>query len=132
MIGLPWVYGIRSGSFIKIGAADNIERRRHNFQLGNPHQLTIVLRQMCDEAYWVENRMHKILAPFKYRREWFSIDVKTARSALTQALDDLADKRRKQIAWEIESGQWKEHQHPLASWNGRGIRRPDPVSNWQY
>ena len=46
--------------------------------------------------------------------------------------DELAEKRRKQIAWEIQTGEWTDEAHPLAAWNGRGIRRPSEVSDWKY
>lgn len=46
----PWVYGMRSGAYIKIGASGDIELRLKEFQLGNPHRIAVVLRQMCDEG----------------------------------------------------------------------------------
>lgn len=75
--------------------------------------------------------MHKLLAPYKHRREWFEVDLKTARDALAQAMEDLAEKRRHQIAWEMQTGGWTpERPHPLASWDGRGISGYYILTDW--
>lgn len=117
----PWVYGIRSGDFIKVGSAWDIEARFKQLQLGNPHRMSICMRQMCEEARWLEIRMHQLLSEHAHRREWFVADVKLVKAALREALDDLAEKRLKQIAWETRKS---DKPHSLALWNGRGIARP--------
>ena len=77
---LGWVYGIQSAPFIKIGVAHNIRVRLHAMRLHNPHPLTVVLRRRCENPYWIERRMHQILASHALGREWFDITPEQARA----------------------------------------------------
>ena len=93
---MAWVYGIQSGEFIKIGIAGNISHRMRMFKLYNPHPLRVVLKQFCDNAYFVERRMHKILKDSARGREWFAITKAQARAAYRQAIIDLEAHQLKQ------------------------------------
>lgn len=84
-----YVYGIQSGHLIKVGAADNMRRRLHTFQLYNPHPVKIILRRVVKENYWLEKRMHKLLAQYAVGREWFDCSPEQVRGAFETALKEL-------------------------------------------
>lgn len=90
---MPYVYGIQSDRFIKIGVANDVKNRLHKFQLYNPHPLKIVLQQFVVENYWVENRMHKLLAQYAIGREWFDCSPAQVREAFDTALKEIAADR---------------------------------------
>lgn len=91
MIGI--VYGIQSGQFIKVGATNNLQRRLHAFRLYNPLPMKVVLRREVKENYWVENRMHKILAQYAIGREWFDCTLGLVREAFETAFKEIAANR---------------------------------------
>jgi hypothetical protein len=91
MIG--YVYGIQSGQFIKVGAADDLKKRLHTFRLHNPHPLKLVLQRAIKENYWVERRMHQLLAEYTTGREWFDCSPEQVRDAFKVALKELIDIR---------------------------------------
>lgn len=126
----PWVYAMQSVEFIKIGAANHVGTRRKQFQLGNPHELKVVLRHQIEEAYWVEKRLHKLLDHQAIGREWFKTTLPEIRAALKVVLEELATRRRELVAAEIADG--GEVTELVASWNGRGICRPDALSIWGH
>lgn len=100
---IPWVYGIQSGLFIKIGVSNDIGQRLKHFQAGNPHPMRLVIRRQIPEAFWLERRLHAILASHSIGREWFMISVAQGRDAMKLAMQDLALRRKEQIAWELHS-----------------------------
>lgn len=59
---------------IKIGVADNVEKRLDNMQTGNPRELVILYKipmNSRSHAFMVENRIHKKLSKHRIRGEWF-------------------------------------------------------------
>lgn len=94
-----YVYGIQSGLFIKIGVAGNIKARLETMNLYNPHPCKVVARRVTEYAYLVEKRVHKILEPYAIGREWFMVDAKLVRAALTIAIRDVC---QEQTAYQIE------------------------------
>lgn len=90
-----YIYGIQSGQFIKVGAADDIKRRLHTFRLHNPHPLKVVLRRIVKENYWVEKRMHQLLAQYAIGREWFDCSPEQVREAFDTALKELIAARHR-------------------------------------
>lgn len=126
---MGWVYGIQSGQFIKVGAADDIRARLHMFRLHNPHPLKVVMRRMVPENYWVEKRMHQLLADHALGREWFDCSSELVRAAYEVAYKDLIAQRRAQEKWETESAKRTETRkvplgRPRKTGMERGINRP--------
>ena len=69
-----FVYFITDGEFVKIGVADNVEKRLKELQTGNPKELTVVRSVYCENPYYAEKLFHDL---FRYKRvngEWFKID----------------------------------------------------------
>ena len=97
---MAWVYGIQSGQFIKVGVAQEIQSRLLTFRLHNPHPLKVVMRRMVPEHYWVEKRMHELLAQYAIGREWFDCAPDLVRAAYEDAYKDLVVKRHEQENWE--------------------------------
>lgn len=80
-----FLYLIRSGSRgpIKIGVAVNVEKRLQSLQVGNPYELTVLVKIDCQsraKAYETENKLHRIYARKRMRGEWFDggINLKEA------------------------------------------------------
>jgi len=102
---MGWVYGIQSGHFIKVGVANDIQRRLSDFRLCNPHPIKVVLRRMVPENYWIEKRMHALLVHYAIGREWFDCSPEMVRQAYETAYKDLVSHRHTQSDWEHKSAQ---------------------------
>lgn len=97
---MTWLYGIQSGLFTKIGCANNIPARLKTMNLYNPHPCKVVIRrQLFDYAYAVEKRMHRVLTPYSIGREWFMVDAKLIRAALSIVIREVEADR---FAWKME------------------------------
>lgn len=71
------VYFITDGEFMKIGKANNVEKRLKILQTGNPKPLSIMKVIECKneaEALELEFFLHKIMKPFKVSGEWYKIE----------------------------------------------------------
>jgi len=69
-----YVYLIRAGDFIKIGHAKDPENRLAGMQTGSPHQLDLIAKMPFQTkliAHEYELELHRRLADFHYRGEWF-------------------------------------------------------------
>jgi Meiotically Up-regulated Gene 113 (MUG113) protein len=95
---MPWLYGIQSGLFIKVGVAKNITTRLRQMNLYNPHPCKVVAKRNLPNAYQVEKRMHQVLAPYAIGREWFLIDVSLVRAAMTVVIKEVDAAQRAWIA----------------------------------
>lgn len=70
------VYFISDGDFVKIGKANNVEKRLKVLQTGNPKPLTIINIIECGDckkAYELEFFLHKMLKPLKVNGEWYKL-----------------------------------------------------------
>lgn len=103
---MTWVYGFQCQGFIKVGVAQSLGTRRKQLQAGNPFPLKIVLNCRCvDGAYYLERRIHEILAEHAIGREWFAITPQQLRDAVERAKIDLEGKRVAQAGWEFASAE---------------------------
>ena len=76
---MSYVYFIQSGYGkkppIKIGVAENIDKRLLELQPGNPEELKVVASIKCAnrmEAFNIESYLHRQLSKRKIRGEWFA------------------------------------------------------------
>lgn len=115
-MGFPWMYGLQSGEFIKIGYAKNIRARVELLQLGNPHPVKVVLRRQSQHARMLERFTHTVLAERAVGREWFRVTPEEARIAADEAARFLAEWRRDQLLWQQQSSAKAEE-----TWKGRGL-----------
>lgn len=70
------VYFISDGEFVKIGKADNVEKRLKTLQTGNPKPLKILKTIPCNsakEAYDLEFFFHALLKDHKSNGEWYKL-----------------------------------------------------------
>tara|TARA_Y100000361_G_C11161446_1_gene347661 strand:- start:6437 stop:6835 length:399 start_codon:yes stop_codon:yes gene_type:complete len=72
-----YVYMITDGSYIKIGKANDIDRRIRELQTGNPKKLEILHVFECDEgeANTLEKQIHSDFACLRVHGEWFSMRI---------------------------------------------------------
>ena len=76
-----YVYFIRAGNNgpIKIGMADNVEKRMDSLQIGNHLKLQIVTKIKFGsrpEAFDRECQFHKMFSHKRIRGEWFEGDIR--------------------------------------------------------
>lgn len=76
-----FVYGIQSLGLIKIGVAEDIEKRMNKMRLDNPHELTLVFKRTSRAPYTLERQMHRLLADKAVGREWFRVTLEEVRAA---------------------------------------------------
>ena len=67
------MYVMKSGSFFKIGVAQDPEARLLSLQTGNPQIELVYVSKKIGNAHEVENRLHRAFSEFCVRGEWFSI-----------------------------------------------------------
>lgn len=71
-----YVYAIRHGHYIKIGYAQDIDRRLGKMHTDTPHDFEMLIyEQMPDKktAKYTEEMIHKAMKHWHHRREWFDI-----------------------------------------------------------
>jgi hypothetical protein len=76
-----FVYGIQSLGLIKVGVAQDIEKRMTVMRLDNPHELTLVFKRTSRAPYTLERQMHRLLADKAVGREWFRVTIEEVRAA---------------------------------------------------
>lgn len=87
-----WVYFVQQGDrgSIKIGVADNIERRIKGLQTGSPHKLNLLARIGCGgrkQAYDLENQLHRRFSSYRLEGEWFARQVIFSMHKLKEKID---------------------------------------------
>ncbi|HVJ27452.1 MAG TPA: GIY-YIG nuclease family protein [Vicinamibacterales bacterium] len=99
-----WVYFITWGCDlkqpIKIGFAENPDKRREQLQVAHPERLHILADFMCDRG--MEGRLHKRFAEGHIRGEWFRADTPGLHDFISDALHFDA------FPWDTESLAWRE------------------------
>ena len=66
------IYFLRSGQHIKIGHANNVEKRIKIFQTGNPHNVELIYKFYCgQDCKKIEAKLHKYLRTYRVNGEWF-------------------------------------------------------------
>lgn len=77
-----FVYFIRAkfgSKYIKIGKANNVERRIMELQIGNPVPLTLIDKVRCKSEFHakqVEKLAHNIFYKQRRHGEWFNLSAK--------------------------------------------------------
>ena len=103
LYGEPWIYGIQSGLFIKVGVSRSIRHRLLEMNALNPHPCRVAIRYQSVDAFWIEKRMHELLERHSIGREWFAASVDQVRAALHEAKRMNKERRDLQAQWEYES-----------------------------
>lgn len=127
-MGIGWVYGIQSGSLIKIGITSSMSQRLRAMRLHNPHPLRIVLRRRCEDCYFVERRMHKLLEAGAKGREWFTASPDQVREAYKVAHADMRVHLLQQELWERESAERAEKRAAARGLDGGASGAPNLTS----
>lgn len=97
MARIPWLYGIQSGLFIKVGVAQDIPQRLNTMNLYNPHPCRVIARRQTPFAYAAEKRAHKALTPYAIGREWFTADAELVRAVFTLVINQVKSEHARWI-----------------------------------
>ena len=68
-----YVYIVKSGIYTKIGISRNISLRMTALQTGNPFPIQLVYAKEVDNAYNIEQDLHKKYSEFNISGEWFEL-----------------------------------------------------------
>lgn len=74
MDNVHYVYFVKCGEAIKIGVAENIERRIKEFKVGNPFEITLefaVCFEDRNKAFAYEKELHYYFDNVRIKGEWF-------------------------------------------------------------
>lgn len=93
-LAVAYVYAIRCGRWlVKIGCAQDVQKRLRGIGGGNPFQLTVenCLRTPFGQQEKVERRLHRILRDDKkhVRGEWFSMTAGTVTRLFLQMTQEF-------------------------------------------
>ena len=69
---VPGVYFVRSGDFIKIGFASNLDTRKRELQCGNPTEIELLATLPGPRS--LEKRLHSLFAQHREGGEWFRVN----------------------------------------------------------
>ncbi len=88
------VYVMQSGDGpVKIGIANDPDRRRREVGAGQPFPVAVVHRvSLGADARAVERIAHRLLAEKRLRGEWFDVGVQEAVAAIEAAIAEIADR----------------------------------------
>lgn len=81
-----YVFGVTDYGPVKIGRAQNPERRLWYVQAGHPYRLKVLRVWKHSNAWAVEIRAHRLLESVRLVGEWFSIGLAAAVLAIEQAI----------------------------------------------
>lgn len=124
---MSYVYLIVSGSAVKIGIAENPQKRLVTLQIGHHDDLRIYHTFQCAdklEAAQLETLLHRRYASDKLRGEWFSTDPEKI------VADVLSDKKLKVFISKRKATKEKKRTHKkqvVHSFSPVLIREPKPV-----
>jgi hypothetical protein len=70
-----FIYAIKDeSSRVKLGMADNVDKRLRELQTGNAEVLTIMYLWPVDNMRKAEAAVHTIFSAYRIRGEWFRLD----------------------------------------------------------
>ena len=81
------LYIMTCAEFVKVGFAQDVERRLFDLQSGNPFPMAIAAHAPVSLYYapQIERVAHELLRAFHHSREWFRVDLATAKEVTTLA-----------------------------------------------
>lgn len=74
------VYFIGDGEYMKIGKANDVNKRLQMLQVGNPKKLVIIEVIECKDetaAYQLEHFLHSLFQSFRHKGEWFYLPMES-------------------------------------------------------
>ncbi len=82
------VYVIRDGAYLKIGIANNCEKRLATLQIGNPRTLHLEFSRYTENPLTVERRIHRHFKDALVHSEWFTgISMDNVIKVINDAID---------------------------------------------
>ena len=82
-----WLYIMKTGPYLKVGIAVDVQLRRRNLQAGTPFTLSVIYKKRLPRVFAqrFEKHIHRQLRQFLHRGEWFATDVATVRATIKDA-----------------------------------------------
>lgn len=80
---MTYLYLIRSGDHVKIGVANDLDKRLKGIATGNPFPVTVISYFQADDAARIEDLLHEHFAPKRHKLEWFNLDENDIKVAET-------------------------------------------------
>lgn len=92
-----FVYLMRSGIFIKVGIAANVEMRRYKLQMANPFEVRIERKYGVGDRHYArlaERATHEDLAEYRVHGEWFRVEFDVALEATEFFVENVRRMRK--------------------------------------
>ena len=128
------IYFISDGKFLKIGQAEDIEKRQAGLQTGNPNPLILVAYIECLKKFLntLEKKAHISFQKYHYNNEWFDLinDLDTIKEYVEKECGAiLKEENRSLNNWKIQTLEGEA--------SGRGFMKPcgifpDQVAHSKY
>lgn len=82
------VYCIQCGPYFKVGIAEDIKKRMQTFAVSNPFKMKLVFYRKVEARHvrFIESEIHKALAVWHHRGEWFTAPVLEIKTAARRAI----------------------------------------------
>lgn len=81
-VGFSFVYFIAMGNWIKIGKADDVQKRMANLQSATPVELHLMASIQTTQPLKLEAALHEHLKQYRLGGEWFEIPADVLRATL--------------------------------------------------
>lgn len=82
-----YVIGPAGSSVVKIGKADDVERRLPSLQTGSPHKLEVLKTFRCERA--METALHRRFKPLRLHGEWFDFGDLDPATEVARAVPEI-------------------------------------------
>lgn len=81
-VRFSFVYFVAMGQYVKIGKADDVEKRMANLQSASPVALHLIASIPTDAPLKLEAALHEKLKQYRLGGEWFELPADVLRSTL--------------------------------------------------
>lgn len=114
-----WVYLMQCGEYVKVGIANDVNRRLLDLQVGNPYPIHVRRKfkhQSRLHALLCERTIHAILDDARHYHEWFSCPIERAETvarAVHSATIEIRALHKRE--WAEREIRWKEKQMTKAA-----------------
>jgi len=88
-----YVYFVERAGYVKVGYTQDIHSRMGAFQANSPFDFQLIGAIRSDEYKTLEKSIHKRLAAYHKKGEWYDIDTQTAKEIIFRHDGNLADGR---------------------------------------
>lgn len=86
------IYIVSAGPFVKIGKANDVDKRIASMQTGSPYEIEFIHSSEVplECAHDVEREAHSALSEYRFRGEWFMVEPAVAVEVVTTTAEAAA------------------------------------------